>query len=172
MSRKTCVDSHFNGAGRPSTAPNPVFHWLNSAAAAADWGLPEAGPAAALLRLDASDWEPPAYCPVYDVLKSAKAGGPAPWHNNIKSSQDPLTGVMGLQRSTARSQQDPLIGLFNLQRSTTRSQQDPLIGLFNLRRSSTRSPQDPMTGLFNLRHSSARSLQDPLTGVFSMQVRC
>ena len=167
-----CANSHVDGAGRPSTAPNPVFHWLNSAAAAADWGLPEAGPAAALLRLDASDWEPPSYCPVYDVLKSAKAGGPAPWHNNIKSSQDPLTGVMGLQRSTARSLQDPLIGLFNLQRSSARSPQDPMTGLFNLQHSSTRSPQDPVTGLFNLRHSNARSPQDPLTGLFSMQVRC
>ena len=82
---------------RASSAPNPVFEWLNRGAAAADWGLPEAGPAAALLRLDASDWEPPGYCPVYDVLKSARAGGPAPWHNNIRSSQDPLTGLFALQ---------------------------------------------------------------------------
>lgn len=84
-------------AGRASTEPNPVFEWLNRAAAAADWGLPDAGPAAALLRLDASDWEPPGYCPVYDVLKSAKAGGPAPWHNNIRSSQDFLTRLFSLE---------------------------------------------------------------------------
>ncbi len=84
-------------AVRASTAPNPVFEWLNRAAAAADWGLPEAGPAAALLRLDASDWEPPGYCPVHDMLKSARAGGPAPWHNNIRSSQDPLTGLLAME---------------------------------------------------------------------------
>ena len=82
---------------RASTALDPLFEWLNRAAAAADWGLPEAGPAAALLRLDASDWEPPGYCPVHDVLKSARAGGPAPWHNNIRSSQDPLTGLLSLE---------------------------------------------------------------------------
>lgn len=85
------------GAGRASTEHNPVFEWLNRAAAAADWGLPEAGPVAALLRLDASDWEPPGYCPVYDVLKSARAGGPAPWHNNIRSSQDFLTELFSME---------------------------------------------------------------------------
>ena len=92
---------------RASTAPNPVFEWLNRAAAAADWGLPEAGPAAALLRLDASDWEPLGYCPVYDVLKSARAGGPAPWHNNIRSSQDPLTGLLALEVCISKPQTNP-----------------------------------------------------------------
>lgn len=101
-------------AGRASTEPNPVFEWLNRAAAAADWGLPEAGPAAALLRLDASDWEPPGYCPVYDVLKSAKAGGPAPWHNNIRSSQDVLTGLFSLEVLTLHATSNLMLGRLSL----------------------------------------------------------
>ena len=108
-----CANSHVNDAGRLSTAPTPVFHWLNSAAAATDWGLPEAGPAAALLRLDTSDWEPPGYCPVRDVLKPAKAGGPAPWHNNIRSPQDPLTGLFSMQvRCRTQSGWPAIAGVF------------------------------------------------------------
>ena len=72
---------------------DPIYSFLNRAAAAADWGLPEDGPVAALLGFDCADWEPPRYCPVTDVLKSARAGGAAPWHNNVRPKWDPITAI-------------------------------------------------------------------------------
>jgi hypothetical protein len=52
---------------------------------------------AELLKLDAADWAPPALCPVYDLLKSARAGGSAPWHGNVRSKYDPATALFSLQ---------------------------------------------------------------------------
>ena len=76
---------------------DPIYKFLNRAAAAADWGLPEEGPVAALLAADCADWEPPRYCPISDVLKSAKAGGAAPWHNNVRPKWDPLVALFSVQ---------------------------------------------------------------------------
>ena len=76
---------------------DPIYSFLNRAAAAADWGLPEEGPVASLLNVDCTDWEPPRYCPVTEVLKSARAGGAAPWHNNARPKWDPITGLISLE---------------------------------------------------------------------------
>lgn len=52
---------------------------------------------AALLAADCADWEPPRYCPVFNALKSAKTGGAAPWHNNIRPKWDPLVALLSAQ---------------------------------------------------------------------------
>ncbi|BDA49099.1 hypothetical protein COCOBI_13-2090 [Coccomyxa sp. Obi] len=87
---------------------DPIYKFLNRAAAAADWGLPEEGPLAAILAADCADWEPPRYCPVFDVLKAAKAGGAAPWHNNIRPKWDPLVALFSAQAPEGGSKYDPV----------------------------------------------------------------
>ncbi|CAL8463993.1 g3528 [Coccomyxa elongata] len=87
---------------------DPIYKFLNRAAAAADWGLPEEGPVAALLAANCADWEPPRYCPVFDALKSAKTGGAAPWHNNIRPKWDPLVALLSAQAPEGSSKYDPV----------------------------------------------------------------
>ncbi len=48
------------GAGRRW---DPMYQLLERVSAAAEWGLPSEGPAAALLRADPSGWEPPRCAP-------------------------------------------------------------------------------------------------------------
>jgi hypothetical protein len=84
-------------AGLAKGRYDPIYSFLNRAAAAADWGLPEDGPVADLLNLDCSDWGPPRYCPVTDVLRSAKSGGDAPWHGNVRSPWDPLIAILSVK---------------------------------------------------------------------------
>lgn len=89
-----CRCGHTEKAGVRS---DPIYEFLSRAAAAADWGLPEEGPVAVLLGLDCADWEPPRFCPVIDILKSARAGGAAPWHNNARPQWDPLPALLSVQ---------------------------------------------------------------------------
>ena len=52
-----------------------------------------------MLKLHAADWGPPTLCPVHDLLKSARSGGPAPWHGNVRAKWDPLQALLSLRVS-------------------------------------------------------------------------
>jgi hypothetical protein len=51
------------GAAGAERRWDPMYQLLEGVSAAAEWGLPSEGPAAGLLRLDPSGWEPPRCAP-------------------------------------------------------------------------------------------------------------